>query len=158
MSYDFVTFCLNYINGNLRPVFFADAADGVNSRTYYKGGYGKLTAVDDFGITLCGTQDFLGTYMTERRFSLFQGCFELNDLGIWQVVYGDGIPGDWETVALTLLQDISIIFNDGEIEQKGSLYADEKIYVTGSDKRSTVYMRTENGRTGYLMIKNIKHK
>lgn len=152
MSDDYVTFCLNYVGDAFHPVFFADASRGEITNAYYKGGYGKIVAINKNSVTLRGTQDMLGTYMSDRTFSLSNGCFELLDDGIWYVAEDESDEDRWEYKSLTLTRDIQISFITDNGKETGQLSAGEKILVTASDKTNFIWIRTQDGRHGMLEI------
>ena len=154
MSCDYVTFCLNYIGESFQSVFFADASRGENTNAYYKGGYGALVSMEGNRVTLRGSQDMLGTYMSDRTFSMVNGCFELLDDGIWYVAATENDMERWEYQALTLKQDIQITFIAADGEEIGKLKAGEKMIVTAGDKTSRIWIQTQDKRCGILEIES----
>lgn len=152
MSDDYVTFCLRYEGGELVQLLFADANRGDNTDGYYLSGYGEAVLLGDNRITLCGSQDVLGTYMSNRTFTLKNGRFEFADDGLWHMVWQADGADSWEYGALTLKQPLDVTFTADGTETAGTLNAGEQLRVTASDKVSVVYFETPDGRTGYFGI------
>ena len=151
-SSDYYTTCLNYVNGRLRPLLFADIERGENGKGYFKEGYGcPCGANPEQGtVTLCGSQDVLGTWFGARKLKLSEdGLFEIADDGWWtrhDIPEGDEAWDEWWPK--TLLKDVDCLIDGRE----GMLKAGERIIITGSDKRSQASFITEDGRTGILRI------
>ena len=151
MSDDYITFCLHWVNGRLVPVLFADTTRGEGGEGYYKSGYGMLEDVDTEAgtVTLCGSQDALGTYFMSRTLALSEdGLFELADDGRW-VRDLSGMEDDaWEYGGLTLKASVACEI-DG---QAMALEPGEKLMITATDKSSFVEFVTQDGREGRLAI------
>jgi len=148
MSDDYYTWCLHYGSGRLAPVLFADTSRGDNGRGYFKQGYGALESVDPAAgtVTLCGSQDVLGTYFMNRTLKLSEdGLFELADDGLWVRDVDASDPDLWEYAALVPKAEIAL--EDGEPLAPG-----EKFIVTGTDKESVVTIVTEDGREGTISV------
>lgn len=150
MSDDYYTWCLHDAGDHLAPVLFADLNRGENDRGYYKSGYGMVTAVDAAAglITLCGSQDALGTYFMERTLSLSaDGLFEMADEGLW-VRRIDDVDWDADWGVLTAKASIAC-----EIEgQPAVIEPGEKLLLTATDKDSVALFVTQDGRHGMLSI------
>ena len=152
MSDDYITYCLQYVGGSLMPLMFADAMRGENTGGYYEYGYGMVTDISENALTLCGSQDVLGTYFGSRVYGLGNGRFELADDGLWRFDVDVNDPDMWEYRALTLLNELPVIFTENGGEQQGVLNAGDKLIVTASDKVSIVYFTVRDGRQGYFLI------
>ena len=151
MSDDYYTWCLHWMGDRLAPALFRDIERGENGEGYYKWGYGSLTAADpDAGtVTLCGTQDVLGTYFVERTLKLSpDGLFEIADDGWW--TREAPAPGEeWdECTGLTLKAEVPCTL-DGK---PATLEPGDRIFITGSDKRQQAAFVTPDGHTGTLDI------
>ena len=151
MSDDYYTWCLHYNGEYLIPVLFADTRRGENGDGYYKAGYGMLTDVSpECTITLCGSQDMLGTYFMERTLSLtVEGLFELTDDGRWvRDIEGLDLGNDEFWDGYSVLTPIAAVPTaDGAPIQPG-----EKFIITGTDKQTEASFLTQTGRTGTLNI------
>ena len=151
MSDDYFTWCLHYNGDHLTPVLFADINRGENGQGYFKSGYGMLDDVnlDEYMITLSGSQDILGTYFMDRTLSLTEdGLFELTDDGMWVRDVSDYDDETWEYAALTAQVPIPCEI-DGEAEV---LNPGDRIMITGFDKASVVTFATADGREGRLAV------
>ena len=153
MSSDYYTTCLNYVNGRLRPLLFADIERGENGNGYFKEGYGYLAGADPQRgtVSLCGSQDVLGTWFGARTLRLSEdGLFEVADDGWWtrlDIPEGDEAwAEDWWSK--TLLMDVECLIDGKE----DTLKAGERIIITGSDKQNQASFITEDGRTGILSV------
>ena len=153
MSDDYITYCLHYSAGNLTRLLFADAMRGENTGGYYEYGYGMVTDITENALTLCGSQDVLGTYFGSRQFSFVDGAFETCDDGLWYFDIDAADEEMWEYRALNPVQDIPAVFIDDEGQQIESvLKAGERILIYASDTKTIVYFVTEDGAYGYLNI------
>ena len=151
MSDDYFTWCLHYNGDHLTPVLFADINRGENGQGYFKSGYGMLDDVnlDEYMITLSGSQDILGTYFMDRTLSLTEdGLIELTDDGMWVRDVSDYDDETWEYAALTAQVPIPCEI-DGEAEV---LNPGDRIMITGFDKASVVTFATADGREGRLAV------
>ena len=150
MSDDYCTWCLHDAGDHLAPVLFADLSRGGNDRGYYKSGYGMLVDADlEAGtITLCGSQDALGTYFMDRTLALSaDGLFETADEGLW-VRRIDDVDWDEDWGVLTAKASIACEI-DG---QSASIQPGEKLLITATDKDSVAMFVTQDGRHGVLSI------
>ena len=151
MSDDYYTWCLHYNGDHLLPVLFADTSRGDNSDGYYKSGYGMVTDVSpECTVTLCGSQDMLGTYFMERTLSLTEdGLFELTDDGRWvRDLELLDLDDDEFWDGYSVLNPIAAVPTaDGAPIQPG-----EKFIITGTDKQTEASFLTQDGRTGTLEI------
>ena len=109
-----------------------------------------VTAIEGNEITLMGSQDMLGTWMTERRFSLIDGLFETVDDGYWVCSVDMEDPEIWEYRSLNPVQAIPVTFIENNAEVSGQLQPGERIMLTHFDKVSDAFFVTEDGRSGYL--------
>ena len=153
MSDDYFTVCLNCIDGTLRPLLFADTSRGDNlSGAYFKQGYGLLEDADPAAgtVTLCGSQDVLGTWFGSRTLKLEPGgLFEYADDGWWKRQLGDDDDGElWEYAALTLKTSVPCHIDGVD----AVLAPGDRILITGSDKESEASFLTQDGRTGTLVV------
>lgn len=153
MSDDYFTYCIHYDGRGLKPVLFADGNRGENGNGYFKEGYGLLEGTDPSAgtITLCGSQDMLGTYFMSRTMRLDEdGLFEFEDDG-WWVRDVSGLMGDeeyWTYGALTLTAAVPC-----ELEGRTqTLKPGDRIMITGTDKATAVSFVTRDGRTGTLEV------
>jgi len=154
-SDDYVTYSLRLVNGRLEPMLFADAYRGENHGGYYKDGYGIVTAIDGNRVTLCGSQDVLGTWFAERVYTLADtGLYEFADDGEW-VRDMEGIdledPGLWanDYPTLTVTRALPCTDAGGNAAQ---LPEGTQLLITGSDKQSYARFVTRDGMTGTLDI------
>lgn len=150
MSDDYITYCLNYVGAMLEPLLFADVNRGENTGEYYPRGYGMVTAINGSEITLMGSQDMLGTWMAERRFSLIDGMLEIVDDGYWVCSTDMDDPEIWEYRSLKPVQAIPVTFIVDGVETAGELQSGERIMPTHFDKVADLFFVTEDGREGYL--------
>ena len=128
---------------------FADASRGGDGEGYEDYGYGYIVSAAGGELTLCGSQDVLGTYFGTRTFALRDGAFEFADDGLWHF---DTSAVDWENRALDPIADIPATFVDGGAETAGVIEAGTRFAVAASDKVSIVYFVTEDGREGFFPI------
>ena len=82
-SADYATYCLNWDGSTFTPLPFANASRSGDGGDYLYYGYGYVQSIKDGLITLCGSQDVLGTYFGARVFALQNGVFEFADDGLW---------------------------------------------------------------------------
>ena len=152
-SSDYATYCLRYVepfgDSEIEQLSFANADRGGTNEGYNDYGYGYIQSIGDNLLTLCGSQDVLGTYFGTRTFALKDGAFEFADDGLWRFDVDDA---DWEYRALTPTQDIAATFVDGGAQTEGAIKAGERFVITASDKVSVAYFRTEDGREGFFSI------
>lgn len=152
-SDDYTTCCVRYTAQGFAPVPFADAGRGENTGEYLDYGYGLVGELANGVVTLCGTQDVLGTYFGSRQFSLVDGRFEFSDEGLWLFPRELDDPALWESYSvLTAATEIPAIFISDGVENSGVIAAGEKLVITASDKTSVAYFAMEDGRVGYLNI------
>lgn len=150
MSDDYITYCLNFTGELLDPLMFADVNRGENTGEYFEYGYGMVTAINGSEITLTGSQDMLGTWMAERRFSLIDGLLEIVDDGYWVNTFDQNDPEVWEYRSLNPVQAIPVTFIKNYTEVPGMLQPGERILLTHFDKVADAFFITEDGREGYL--------
>lgn len=152
MSDDYYTVCLHYIDGRLIPALFADVERGENGNGYYKEGYGYVDALDPQSgtVTLCGSQDVLGTWFATRTLALSaDGLFEVADDGRW--VRADLPEGEdaWDSyTCLTVRTTLGCTVNGAA----DTLDPGDRIFITGSDKQFEASFLSRDGRTGTLAI------
>lgn len=151
MSDDYYTWCLHWMGDRLAPTLFRDIERGENGEGYYKWGYGALTTANpaEGTVTLCGSQDVLGTYFVARTLKLSpDGLFEIADDGWW--TREAPAPGEeWdEYTGLTLKAEVPCTL-DGK---PATLEPGDRIFITGSDKREKAAFTTPDGRSGTLDI------
>lgn len=151
MSDDYYTWCLHWMGDRLAPVLFCDIERGENGNGYFKCGYGSLTGADpaEGTVTLCGTQDVLGTYFVARTLKLSaDGLFEIADDGWWtREAPAAGEAWD-EYTGLTLKAETACTL-DGK---PATLKPGDRIFITGSDKRQQAAFTTPDGHAGTLEI------
>lgn len=153
MSDDYLTYCLHFDGAQWTLVPFADAGRGENTDEFFDTGYGRVTALEENRVTLCGSQDMLGTYMMERSFTLKDGRFEFADDGLFVAANIDAIDADaWKYRSLTLKQDAEATFVTESGEQTGTLKAGERVMVVSGDKAETVNFVTEDGKSGFFTV------
>lgn len=148
-SADYATYCTQFAGGEPQTVRFADASRGGDGEGYEDYGYGYIVSATGGELTLCGSQDVLGTYFGTRTFALRDGAFEFADDGLWHF---DTSAVDWENRALDPIADIPATFVDGGAETAGAIEAGTRFAVAASDKVSIVYFVTEDGREGFFPI------
>lgn len=152
-SDDYITYCLNCTAEGWVTIPFADASRGENTDEYMDYGYGMVADMESGVVTLCGSQDVLGTYFGSRQFTLTDGRFEFADDGLWQFPRDFDDPNLWENYSvLTAAAEIPATFTEDGAENAGVIAAGEKLVITASDKLSVAYFTMEDGRTGYLSI------
>ena len=84
MSDDYYTACLRYDGSALYEVLFPDGNRGDNGSGYFRQGYGRITDIKDGRLTLCGSQDVLGTWFAARQVKLSPSeRIEFDDDGLW---------------------------------------------------------------------------
>ena len=154
-SDDYLTYSLRLVNGMLEPMLFADANRGENHGGYYKNGYGMVTGLDGNRLTLCGSQDVLGTWFAQRVYTLADtGIYEFADDGEW-VRDMEGIdledPELWanDYPTLTVIRDLPCADANGNAAR---LPAGTQLLITGSDKQTFARFVTRDGQTGTLEI------
>jgi len=150
MSDDYVTYCLNYTGAMFDQIMFADVNRGDNTDDYYPWGYGMVTEINGSEITLTGSQDMLGTWMAERRFSLIDGLMEIVDDGYWACAFDRNDPEMWEYCALNPVQVVPVTFIENYAGVPGELQPGERILPTHFDKIADLFFVTEDGREGYI--------
>ena len=148
MSADYETWCLHWVDGGLAALPFADASRSGTGEGYADVGYGYVYAIDGGSVTLCGSQDVLGTYFGTRVFTLTDGVFELDDDGLWHFIIDEYA---WDR-ALLPTQDIAATFVADGVQTEGAIPAGTRFIVTASDKVSVVWFETEDGREGFFAI------
>ena len=152
-SSDYTTYCIRYTAEGYAPVPFADANRGENTGEYLDYGYGMVGELANGIVTLCGSQDVLGTYFGSRQFALADGRFEFADDGLWRFPRDFGDPALWESYSvLTAATEIPATFIVDSTENASVIAAGEKLAITASDKVSVAYFTMEDGRAGYLSI------
>ena len=154
MSDDYCTYCLRWEGGRLTALPFADAGRGENDGSYSDEGYGRLTDLDaDRGtVTLCGSQDVLGTWFGSRTLMLEEdGRFGFADGGMWvrDLPAADG--GDlWDSyAALTAKAPVPCELGGAP----SMLEPGTQLLITASDKRENAEFITRDGRAGRLSIR-----
>lgn len=150
MSDDYITYCLNFTGEILDPLMFADVNRGENTGDYFEYGYGMVTEINGSEITLTGSQDMLGTWMAERRFSLIDGLLEIVDDGYWVNAMDLNDPEIWQYCSLNPVRAIPVTFIKNYTEIPGMLQPGERILPTHFDKIADLFFVTEDGREGYL--------
>ena len=154
MSDDYYTWCVQYTGRILKPVLFADVERGsVNGPGYYKWGYGQLTDADPAAgtVTLCGSQDVLGTYFMCRTLRLEEdGLFEYGDDGWWRRDVSAMLDDadSWEYGALTLKAAVPCEVGGAA----DTLNPGDQIIITGTDKETKASFIARDGREGMLAI------
>lgn len=149
-SDDYCTWCLNYNEETgLTPVAFEDAARGENTGEYYDQGYGKIISMNGNELTLLGSQDVLGTWMSTRVYKFEDDRFSLADDGLWHMAEITVENGMWDYFHLTLTRDLPVKLEDGS---EATLKAGDAFVVTASDKVSIVYFETADGVKGSFAI------
>lgn len=152
-SSDYTTCCLQYTGDGCMAVLFADANRGENTGEYLDYGYGMVAGMADGIVTLCGSQDVLGTYFGSRQFALADGRFEFADDGLWQFPRDFEDPELWESYSvLTATAEIPATFITDGLDNAGVIAPGEKLVITASDKSSVAYFTMQDGRIGYLGI------
>jgi len=149
-SNDYFTWCLNYdLEYGIRALPFADANRGMNTGEYSEMGYGKIIAQEGTSITLCGSQDVLGTWMADRTFGLQDGMFEFLDDGMWimQDITSDEFT--WDYSCLNPIKEVPVTLEDGS---EGTLAAGEKFVITYTDKLSIAGFVTQEGKKGTITL------
>ncbi len=107
-----------------------------------------MQAIEDGLLTLCGSQDVLGTYFGTRVFALQNGTFEFADDGLWRFPLDEY---SWDR-ALVPTRDIAAIFASDGAETEGVIPAGEPFVITASDKTSVAWFQTEDGHEGFFAI------
>jgi len=150
MSDDYCTWCLRCKGDHFAPVLFADIDRGENGEGYFKSGYGSVEDVDLAAgrVTLCGSQDMLGTYFMNRTLALSEdGLFEIADDGLWVREINDDM---WDGYgALVVRSPIPYAAPDGSA---GILEPGDKLLITAMDKVSRADFVTQDGRAGTLAV------
>ena len=151
MSDDYYTACLRYDGSTLYEVLFPDSNRGDSGSGYFRQGYGRITDIDDGCLTLCGSQDVLGTWFATRRVKLSPyDRFEFYDDGLWVRNPLDLDDADlWQYAALTAKIELTYTAPDGS---EATLPAGEKLLVIASDKQETAHFTTPDGLIGALSI------
>ena len=121
------------------PLPFANASRGDDSGDYLSYGYGYVQAIEGGLLTLCGSQDVLGTYFGTRVFALQNDVFEFADDGLWRFPIDEY---SWQR-ALVPTQDIAATFVSDGAETEGVIPAGTAFVITASDKTSVVWFQTE---------------
>lgn len=152
MSDDYLTYCLHFDGVQWTLIPFANASRGETADEFTQTGYGRVTALEENRVTLCGSQDMLGTYMMERSFALKDGRFEFADDGLYVSTQDPSDADLWEYRSLTLKQDTEATFVADDGEQTGTLNAGERVMVVSGDKESIVNFVTEDGRSGFFTV------
>ena len=147
-SADYATYCLHWDGSTFTPLPFANASRGDDSGDYLYYGYGYVQAIEGGLLTLCGSQDVLGTYFGTRVFALQNGTFEFADDGLWRFPIDEY---SWQR-ALVPTQDIAATFVENGAETKDVIPAGTAFVITASDKTSVVWFQTEDGREGFFPI------
>ena len=149
-SSDYATWCLKFDPAKgIRPIKFADANRGENTKGYFDYGYGRVIRIDGNKLTLLGSQDALGTWWCTREFTLRDGRFELDDGGNWIATTDVTDPDTWEYNCLTLIRDLAVTLEDGTAS---TLTPGEKFIVTETDKTSFVNFQTQSGIRGTIPV------
>ncbi len=149
-SGDYLTYCLNYRDGEIGQLTFADAAEGADTNDSHDCYYGLVEAIDCDRVTLGGPQDVVGTYTGSRTLALSDGALAYADDGLWHFDRDLDDEDAWENFgALTLTDTLDVTFNDGS---QGTLSAGEKMMITASDKATVAYFQTQDGRKGSFNI------
>ena len=147
-SADYATYCLHWDGGTFTQLPFANASRSGDGGDYLYYGYGYVQAIENGLLTLCGSQDVLGTYFGTRVFALQNGTFEFADDGLWRFPLDEY---SWDR-ALVPTQDIAATFVEGGAETEGVIPAGEPFVITASDKAGVAWFQTKDGREGYLAI------
>lgn len=152
-SDDFTTYCVRCTADGYATVPFADANRGENTGEYLDYGYGLVAGLTDGIVTLCGSQDVLGTYFGSRQFMLEDGRFEFADDGLWQFPRDFEDPELWDSYCvLTAATEIPVNFMTDSLDSAGVIAPGEKLVITASDKLTVAYFAMEDGRMGYFSI------
>ena len=147
-SADYATYCLHWDGSTFTPLPFANASRGDDSGDYLYYGYGYVQAIEDGLLTLCGSQDVLGTYFGTRVFALQNDVFEFADDGLWRFPIDEY---SWQR-ALVPTRDIAATFVENGAETEDVIPAGTAFVITASDKTSVVWFQTEDGREGFFPI------
>ena len=147
-SADYATYCLHWDGGTFTQLPFANASRGDDSGDYLSYGYGCVQAIEDGLLTLCGSQDVLGTYFGTRVFALQNGTFEFADDGLWRFPIDEY---SWDR-ALVPTRDIAATFVSDGAETEGVIPAGEPFVITASDKMRVAWFQTEDGHEGFFAI------
>ena len=115
-SADYATYCLHWDGSTFTPLPFANASRGDDSGDYLYYGYGYVQAIEDGLLTLCGSQDVLGTYFGTRVFALQNDVFEFADDGLWRFPIDEY---SWQR-ALVPTRDIAATFVETARRQRAS--------------------------------------
>ena len=147
-SADYATYCLHWDGGTFTQLPFANASRSGDGGDYLYYGYGYVQSIKDGLLTLCGSQDVLGTYFGTRVFALQNGTFEFADDGLWRFPLDEY---SWDR-ALVPTQGIAATFVENGAETEGVIPAGTPFIITASDKTSVAWFQTGDGREGYLAI------
>ena len=135
-SADYATYCLHWDGSTFTQLPFANASRSGDGGDYLYYGYGYVQAIEDGLLTLCGSQDVLGTYFGTRVFALQNGTFEFADDGLWRFPLDEY---SWDR-ALVPTQDIAATFVEGGAETEGVIPAGDALrhHRLGQDQRGLV--------------------
>lgn len=149
-SDDYVTVCLHLFKDRLEPAMFADCSRSDRNWGYDKYGYGSVSAIDGNRVTLCGSQDMLGTWFAAREFELSDtGVFEFADEGKWVRDMGELDDDAWEYMSLTSTQPLPYTTREG---QSAELPTGTRIIIVATDKVETADFITRDGLEGTLSV------
>lgn len=153
-SDDYVTYCLQYKDGKIIQLPFANTDRGSDYQGYNDYGYGMVTVFGDDTITLTGSQDVLGTYFASRTFSLQNGVFEIADDGLFRFDMNTSDPEMWQYRSLKATQPVPItLFNiEDSSAYAGTLQPGERVILTASDCKTIAYFLNEDGYEGCFTL------
>ena len=149
-SDDYTTYCLRLVKGQLVSSLFEDSGRGAYNGGYYRCCYGYVYAIDGNKLTMCGSQDMLGTWFAKRVYTLTgEGVFELADEGKW-VRDMDQVDDDtWEHMSMTNKKPLPYTTPEGEAAE---LPVGTKLITVATDKEKTADFITQDGLEGTLSV------
>lgn len=153
-SDDYVTYCLQYKDGKIIQLPFANTDRGSDYQGYNDYGYGMITLLGDHTITLTGSQDVLGTYFASRTFSLQNGVFEIADDGLFRFDMDTSDPEMWQYRSLKAVQSIPVHFISIDGSFPGTLLPGEQVMLIASDCQTIACFLTHDGREGYFTLES----
>ena len=150
-SSDYYTWCLRYDNENgLTAVWFPNTErDRSATDAHTICGYGLITDISDGVITLCGSQDILGTWFAAREVSYNEadGCFDFADDGAYKIDLSDHEwVDDYRTLCTT--RELAATVDGADT----TLAAGTKLVPYATDLESYVDVRLEDGTIARLEI------
>ena len=147
-SEDYSTYCFRFGNEDLHSLLFYNIWIG----GYSEAGDGFIGEIGDDQIVLYTQVDVLGTFGASKiyHFDPVNSVFDSSCENY--VIYPGEIPADaWESSrALVLKKDLHVSIATQEDGYYDILPAGSKIIVTMTDMKSTIEIRTQDGRTGYI--------